>query len=323
MSDSEDWSFPADMRPEQSHLDFDLTARLDALVLLRAEVPEEAFTAPTLGTERGGNGVVIDDGLVLTIGYLITEAQTVWLTTQRGAAVQGFALAYDQATGFGLVRALGKLDATPMPRGRSTDVGIGDRVFMLSHGGSRHALKTRLTDRRVFAGYWEYLLEQAMFTSPAHPEWSGAAMVSEQGELVGIGSLLVQEAVDGRTEQGNMVVPIDLLEPILQSLLTTGGSGLPPRPWLGLYAGESDGNVVVGGVADNGPADRAGVQQGDLVLEVGGRRVNTLADMLRAVWSQGPAGTMIPVMVGREGDLLRMQIESLDRNALLAKPSMH
>ena len=323
MSDSEDWSFPADMRPEQAHLDFELAARLDALVLLRAEVPEDAFTAQTLGTERGGNGVVIEEGLVLTIGYLITEAQTVWLTTQRGAAVQGFALAYDQATGFGLVRALSRLDATPMPRGRAADVGIGDRVFMLSHGGSRHALKTRLRDRRMFAGYWEYLLEQAMFTSPAHPEWSGAALVSERGELIGIGSLLVQEMVDGRTEQGNMIVPIDLLEPILQSLLTTGTSGLPPRPWLGLYAGESDGNLVVGGVADNGPADRAGVQQGDLVLEVAGRRVGTLAEMLRAVWAQGAAGVTIPVMVGREGDLLRLQIESVDRSVLLSRPSMH
>jgi S1-C subfamily serine protease len=324
MSDSEDWSFPEELQPSAVDLRFDLDKVLDAMVALRAEVPEDAFTASILGTERGGNGVVIrEDGLVLTIGYLITEAQTVWLTTNRGVVVPGYPLAYDQATGFGLVRALGKLDAPALARGSAASCARGDRVYVVGHGGRRHALTARLVDKREFAGYWEYLLDEALFTAPAHPEWSGAALVNEDGLLVGVGSLLVQEAVDGQTVQGNMLVPIDLLEPILESMLATGRSGKAPRPWLGLYAGESDGQVIVGGVAASGPAAKAGIRQGDLVLEVAGRRVNSLAAFLRAVWERGPAGTPIPLKVAREGDVLRFEPESVDRNDLLKGPRLH
>ena len=325
MPDSEDWSFPEEMRPKPSDVDFDLDGVLDAMVAVRAEIPDDAFTAGILGTERGGNGVVIgDEGIVLTIGYLITEAQTVWLTTNRGAVVSGYPLAYDQQTGFGLIRALGPLDAPAIARGSAASCGRGDRVFVVGHGGLRHALKARLADKREFAGYWEYLLEEALFTAPAHPEWSGAALLSENGSLIGVGSLLVQESVDGRTVQANMSVPIDLLEPILDNMIATGVSGLAPRPWLGVYVGESEGGqLVVGGVADGGPASRAGVRQGDLVIEVGGRRVTSLAAMLRAAWRLGPAGTLIPLTVAREGDLVRLELQSIDRSDLLKRPRLH
>ncbi len=324
MSDSEDWSFPEEMQPDPADVRFDLDKALDAMVALRAEVPEDAFTASILGTERGGNGIVIgEDGLVLTIGYLITEAQTVWLTTNRGVVVPAYPLGYDQATGFGLVRALGQLGTPALARASAASCERGARVYVLGHGGRRHALKATLVDKREFAGYWEYLLDEALFTAPAHPEWSGAALVNEDGLLVGVGSLLVQEAVDGQTVQGNMLVPIDLLEPILESMLATGRSGKAPRPWLGLYAGESDGQVIVGGVAASGPAAKAGIRQGDLVLEVAGRRVNSLAAFLRAVWERGPAGTPIPLKVAREGDVLRFEPESVDRNDLLKGPRLH
>ena len=323
MSDSEDWSFPEELQPSQAELRFDLDSVLDSMVALRAEVPDDAFTASILGTERGGNGVVIQDGLVLTIGYLITEAQTIWLTTNRGVVVPGYPVGYDQATGFGLVRALAPLGAPALARGSASSCAPEDRVYVVAHGGRRHALKARLVDKREFAGYWEYLLDEALFTAPAHPEWSGAALVNEDGLLVGIGSLLVQEAVDGRTVQGNMLVPIDLLEPILESMLATGASGLPPRPWLGLYAGESEEQVIVGGIADSSPAAKAGIRQGDLVLEVAGTRVNSLAAFLRAVWRCGPAGTRIPLKVAREGDVLRFELASVDRGDLLKRPRLH
>lgn len=323
MADSEDWSFPDEMQPQPQKLRFALDPVLDAMVSLRAEIPEDAFTAQLLGTERGGNGVVIDDGIVLTIGYLITEAETIWLTTNRGAVVAGYPLAYDQPTGFGLVRALGRLDATPLARGRAADSARDDKVLVVGHGGRRHALASRITDKREFAGYWEYLLEEALFTAPAHPEWSGTAVVGPDGRLIGVGSLLVQESVDGKTVQGNMAVPVDLLEPILPSLLATGASGLAPRPWLGLYAGESDGQLLVGGTAPGGPAEKAGVRQGDLVLDVGGQRVTSLAAFLRAVWRRGDAGVRVPLTLGRDGDLVRVEIASVDRGALLKRPRMH
>lgn len=326
MSDSNDWSFPEELRPRSEDLEFDLAAALDAVVELRAEIPEEAFTASVLGTERGGNGVVIDDdGLVLTIGYLITEAHTVWLTTRSGRVSQAYPLAYDQATGFGLVKALTPLGVSPLKRGSAADVGRGDRVYMLSHGGRRRALRTRVADKREFAGYWEYLIDDALFTAPAHPEWSGAALLDEGGRLVGIGSLLTQESTDsdGDPVQGNMSVPIDLLEPILPSLLLTGQSGQAARPWLGLYVGESEGQLIVGGISRGGPAQRAGIQTEDMILDVAGERVNSLSDFLRAVWRLGPAGVTVPVTLARGAELKNVSIRSIDRTEMLARPQLH
>ena len=324
MSDVEEWSFPESLQPEAGDFNFDLEKVFNSVVSVRTEIPDDAFTASILGTERVGNGVIIsDNGVVLTIGYLITEAETIWLTTNEGNVVPGYPLGYDQATGFGLIQPLGKLDAPKITRGSTSNCSPGDNVLFVGHGGRQHALRASLVDKREFAGYWEYVLDEALFIAPAHPQWGGAALVGNDGRLLGIGSLLVQEAVDGQTVQGNMIVPIDLLEPILDNMLTTGRSGIPPRPWLGMYTTESGKNLVVGGVAENGPAANAGVRQGDLVLEVGGKRINSLAQLFRTAWSMGPAGTMIPLTIAREGDVLRFEIKSADRNDFLKKPPLH
>ncbi|MCL4747737.1 MAG: S1C family serine protease [Burkholderiaceae bacterium] len=324
MADSDDWSIPDEMQPSEADLGFDLARALDAMVAVRAEVPQDAFTASILGTDRSGNGVVIDeDGIVLTIGYLITEAQTVWLTTNRGQVVPGYPLAYDQATGFGLIRALQPLGAPALERGSADLCAPGDPVFVLGHGGIEHALRARLVDKREFAGYWEYMLDEALFTAPAHPRWSGAALLDAGGRLIGIGSLLIQESSDGDSVQGNMMVPIDLLEPILPSMLATGRSGQPARPWLGVYAGETGDQVLVGGVAAGGPAANAGIEQGDLILDVAGERVTELPEFLRAVWGLGPAGVKVPLKIARGGDVLRVEIQSVDRNDLLKGPRLH
>src|SRR4249920_294523 len=239
MPDLSNWAFPPEMQPKTEEARFDLEAALDSMVLLRAEVPEDAFTAGILGTERIGNGVVIrDDGLVLTIGYLITEATTIWLNTNAGKAVAAHPLAYDQPSGFGLVQPLGTLGAPALPRGSTASCRVGEEVVVAGHGGRKHALKARLIAKREFAGYWEYVLDEALFTAPAHPHWSGAALISGDGRLLGIGSLMVQEEMGGRSVQGNMMVPIDLLEPILEELLKFGRARRAARPWLGLYATE-------------------------------------------------------------------------------------
>jgi S1-C subfamily serine protease len=324
MAQQQQWAFPAEMRPKPEDWRFDLDAALDSVVLLRAEIPEDAFTAPLLGTERIGNGVVIrDDGLVLTIGYLITEASTIWLTTNKGVVAGGFPVAYDQATGFGLVQPLGKLGVDAITRGSLSTCRVGENVVVASHGGREHALKATIFARREFAGYWEYVLDEAVFTAPAHPQWGGSALIGSSGDLLALGSLLVQEKVDAGTLQGNMTVPVELLEPILDDMLKTGRSKRPPRPWLGMYTTEAGTRLVVAGIAPGGPAERAGVKVGDIVLDIAGEKPSGLADLWRRLWRLGPAGCDVPLKMLRKNSVAERVLKSADRGDFLKKPHLH
>jgi S1-C subfamily serine protease len=323
MPEPAQWSFPAELQPSAADLSFDLKPALDAVVMLRADVPEESFTASILGTERSGSGVVIDTrGLVLTIGYLITEAETIWLTTNSGSTVAGHPLAYDFATGFGLVQPLGHLPAPPLAQGSTKGIAVDDDVYVIGHGGRAHALKARIIARREFAGYWEYLLDDAFFTAPPHPEWSGAALVDDGGKLIGIGSLLVQEQVGEDTVQGNMFVPTDLLPSLVTDVMKLGRSSKPARPWLGMYTTEVSDHVVVHGLARNAPADTAGVKLGDIVVDVGGENVTGLADLYRKIWQRGAPGVAVPITLARHGTVVRVQIRSGDRDEYLRKPQL-
>jgi S1-C subfamily serine protease len=324
MSRARNWAFPAELQPDPDELGFDLDEVLDSVVLLRAEIPEDAFTAPILGTERSGNGVAIGrDGLLLTIGYLITEASAVWITTNRGKVVPGHALAYDQTTGFGLVQPLGRIDVPPLERGSIASCGVGDDIVVAGHGGRAHTLRAKVIAKRAFAGYWEYVLDEAVFTAPAHPQWGGSALIGRDGRLLAIGSLLIQEQVGKDTVQGNMMVPIDLLEPVLEDLLTLGRSSRPARPWLGMYTTEIEGRLVVAGVAPGAPAERAALRVGDHLLEVAGERVSGLADLYRKIWRLGPAGTDVALTISRHGTVSRVQLHSADRLDFLKKPHLH
>jgi len=323
LADSTHWAFPANLQPKADELRFDLNLALRSVVMLRAEIPDDAFTASILGTERFGNAVVIrEDGLMLTIGYLITEAESIWLTTNEGAVIPGHPLAVDFATGLGLVMPLGKLDAPALARGSAASIAPGDEVVVIGHGGRPHALQAQVFAKREFAGFWEYVLDEAIYTTPPHPEWSGAALVGMDGRLLGIGSLFVQEAVDDKAQKGNLFVPVDVIEPILGDLLTRGHPSSPARPWLGMYTGEDSGRLVVGGIATDGPADAAGVQPGDVVVEVAGTRVTGLAEFFRNVWRQGPAGSLIALGLLREGVPIRVDVRSGDRNDFLRKPRL-
>jgi S1-C subfamily serine protease len=294
---------------------------LRSIVAVRSSVPKDAFTAEALGTMREGSGVVIrDDGLVLTIGYLITEAEEIWLTDHAGRVVPAHALAYDQETGFGLVQALGDLSLPALPLGDAAAAGVGDAVTLAD--GQGHAVQAAIVARQEFAGYWEYLLDDAIFTAPAHPSWGGAALIDAEGRLLGIGSLRLQMAKGGEVADINMVVPIDLLAPILDDLLTRGHVNRPPRPWLGAFSAESNGAVVVMSVADGSPAEKAGLRRGDVIFDIRNEEVEGLADFYRKVWDSGAAGTEIPMRVVRDGREAWLRIRSADRNDFLKRPQL-
>jgi S1-C subfamily serine protease len=324
MSSSSDWEMPLSVQPRPENFAYDLEAALSSLVGLRAIVPADAFTAETLGTERSGNGVLIRDGVVLTIGYLITEAETIWLHLADGRAVPGHMLAYDQETGFGVVQALARLDLPALPLGQSKATKVGDPVVVAGHGGRKHSVVARIAAKQEFAGNWEYVLDEAIFTAPAHPFWGGTAMIGRAGELLGIGSLQVQQVREsGTPEPLNMIVPIDILKPILEDLLTLGRPNHPPRPWLGLNATEIDDKVVVARVSSGGPARRANLRTGDVVLAVAGTEVADLAGFFRKVWSLGNAGVEVPLTVYRDGRTFEARVTSSDRNRFLKGPSLH
>ncbi|MBV9783898.1 MAG: serine protease [Acidisphaera sp.] len=322
---SAEWDIPLKLQPDPDDYPFDLERMLQAVVGLKTAVPSDAFTANSLGTERAGSGVVIRaDGLVLTIGYLIMEAETVWLISADGRATPGHALAYDQETGFGLVQPLGRLALPALELGKSGRLRVGDAAIMASHGGRRHAVETKVIGRQQFAGHWEYLLEEAIFTAPAHPFWGGAGLISPEGKLLGIGSLILQQGDrSGRRLDRNMVVPIDLLPPILDDLLSYGRVDRPPRPWLGMYAMESEDAIVVGGLAEGGPADRAGVQTGDRILAVGNSEVTDLGGLWRMVWATGTAGAEVTLRLVRDEEMVTITARSADRASLLRSPRMH
>ena len=316
---------PANARPRVQDYGFDLEEALSSVLSIRTHIPDDGFTADTLGTERGGNAALISsDGLVVTIGYLVTEAETVWLFDGDGKAIPAHVVGYDQETGFGLVQALQKLDLPPLELGSSDSLRVGDPAILAGCGGVKHAVSVEIVSRREFAGYWEYMLDNAIFTAPPHPLWGGSALIGSDGTLRGIGSLYVQQSTDGKEPVDvNMVVPIDILKPIMEDLMRFGKTSKPPRPWLGMFTTEVDDRVVVAGVADNGPAQRADVQLGDIVLGVGGQPINDMAQMYRKIWSQGPAGVEIPLNLQRSGDLVDVHVQSISRGDLLKGPQLH
>jgi len=321
---STDWKVPRAAQPKPEDYVFDLDRTLSSVVGLSAIVPSDAFTAETLGTERAGNGVLIrETGLVLTIGYLITEAESVWLSLNDGRVVPGDVLAIDQETGFGLVQALSRPNLPAMPFGRSAEAEIGDRVVLAGGGGRARSVAARIAAKQEFAGYWEYLLEEAIFTAPAHPNWGGTALIGDAGELLGIGSLQLQQKRGGRSDQVNMVVPIDLLPPILDDLLTRGRRATPARPWLGFFAAEVENRVAIAGVASRGPAEKAGLQPGDILLAVAGQPAQDLASLFRLIWRCGEAGAKVPLRILRGGRVADIAVHSTDRQSMLKKPRLH
>jgi S1-C subfamily serine protease len=291
--------------------DTDPPRRLEAVVRVQTEIPAEARTASLLGTKRDGSGVVIDDaGLIVTIGYLITEAMATEVTTAAGRASRAEVIGFDTESGLGLLRAVEPLEVKPMPIGTAKGLAERTPVIVAGHGGAEAAQAAVVVSRRTFAGYWEYLLEDAIFTAPPRPGWSGAALIASDGKLVGIGSLIVGDADSGFP--GNMFVPIDRLEPVMGDLIALGRPS-SARPWLGANLQEIDGELVVRRVAPEGPAAGAGIQHGDRVVAIDGSTVRDLADFYRALWGRGEAGITVELTVNRQGEQHDIGVKTIDR----------
>jgi len=288
---------------------------LKAVVKVHAIIPKDARSASSLGTEREGSGVVIDSkGYILTIGYLINEAESIEVTGTEGKPVAARFVGYDYATGFGLLRTDTPLNVEPIKLGQSSTLKAGDPLLVVGHGGKDAVQGVRVISVKEFAGYWEYLLDNAIYTAPAYANFGGAALIGPDGRLYGIGSLFTQIVIPGLGSLPcNLFVPIDILGPILNDLMTTGRSRKPSRPWLGINAEEAHGRIFITRVTGEGPAERAGLQIDDLILAVQGKPIEGLADFYRKIWAIGNAGVDVPISVLRGTKIQEIIVRSGDR----------
>jgi serine protease Do len=292
---------------------------LSAVVQLKTYINPDGRTVKGLGQQRTGSGIVIDDkGLILTIGYLMVEAHSAEVVTNGGRKTAAEVVGYDHDTGFGLMRAAEPLRVKPLAFGKSADLKEQDQVLAASFGGRAGIAPAYIMSLREFAAGWEYLIPGAIFTAPAHSEWSGAALVSRDGKLVGVGSLVVGDVTgQGKNLPGNMYVPIDLLPPIMADLLSSGRVSGPGRPWLGLNVEELRGRIFVSRVTRDGPAERAGVSAKDIVVAVNGEAPRSLPDYYRKVWSLGGAGASVPLDLLQENGIKRIDVKSINRHDYL------
>lgn len=297
-----DLIIPSALRPKPKDYDFDLEAALCALVSISARVPPNARTADTLGTHRLGHGVCINaEGLILTVGYLAMEAEDIWLTFTDGRSIQAHAQAFDPETGLCLLQPLAHITTSYLPLGSAKSVKLNENVILAGAGGRTHAIATKLVARQSFAGYWEYLVHNALLTHPDHPQWGGAAMINTKGELIAIGSLqLEQENERGETQALNLSIPVDALLPVLDDMMKYGRPDRPPRPWLGCQAAEIERQIVIIGVSKRSPAKRADLRTGDIVRAIDGKALTSLSDFWRHLWSTGPAGCDVNLTLFRE-----------------------
>ena len=314
--------------PAAAQATIDALSKANAAVVgVRVNVAQGARSAETLGQKRSGSGVVIGpDGLILTIGYLMLEAQTIQIVTQDNKTLPAKAVAYDLATGFGLIKPLLPLNGVqPVALGSHNALAPGEPLMAATGaqatGEEADVSMTQMVSKRAFSGYWEYHLDSAVFTSPPIGNHSGAALFNQRGELIGIGSLFVSDAMGGnRRLPGNMFVPVDLLKPILAEMQQTGSTKFSRRPWVGLTSTEQGGRVQIVRVNKDGPAEAAGLEAGDFVLAVDGTKVATLEAFYKKLWEHAQPDDEITLTVLQGADIKTIKFKAVDRMSTMQKP---
>ena len=304
------FSTPAQAGPSAS-----LEELIGAVVKIKTHINPDGSTIRNLGRDREGTGIVIDaDGLVLTIGYLMVEAHSAEVITNDGRTVPAAVVGYDNETGFGLLRTLAPLKVKPLALGKSSDVKENDNVVIASGGGAENVARATIVSKREFTANWEYVLKEAYFTSPPFASWAGAALINREGKLLGVGSLSVGDTSGAKIHMpGNMFVPVDHLMPILSDLIAEGHIAGPGRPWLGLTTDEGSGRLVINSVTPSSPAEKAGIQRGNIIVGINGETPTNLNDFYKKLWSRGGAGAVVALDVMQDNAVRRVEVKSINR----------
>ena len=273
------------------------------------------MTANILGTERAGHGIRIrTDGLIATVGYLVLEAERIWIISHQGQGAPAYIVAQDYDSGITLLKPTIPLGETHVTPGSIKELSVGEPL-VIHRSGHDDPFQCRLFAKQEFAGRWEYLLDEALFTSPGCNDWAGAALLDQHGRVCGVGSLLME--IPHETDEellGNMFIPMDLVTPFLDEMCEYGQRRTPPKPWLGALIQEYEGKLVVTGIYTGCPADLAGINPGDIVLCVDDEPVYNLSGMFRKVWSLGSAGVEVPLLLSAAGNLRNCRLKSIDRS---------
>ena len=320
-------------RPKNEDVNFELVNTLNSIVRLTSNITEDSLSAKTLGTEREGSAILINnDRLLLTIGYLVLDADAIHLKPYDNEQTSAEIISYHHETGLALLRAQTDLTIKPISIGGSNNIQAGDKLIVASYGGLNYSINVSIASRQEFSGSWEYMLDDAIFAVPTHPNWSGAALIDIEGNLCGVGSLWINDnekyLTDTNGEKtyrgpGNMFVPIDAFTPIYDELISTGTVYNKQRPWLGMYTAESLDKLIVSGIIPNAPADMAGVKQGDLIETVNGEKVDSLSEMYKILWSLGSAGTRVILGVDRDGENIQITVTSDSRYNFMKTNKKH
>ena len=292
----------------------------ESIVSVRSIIPPEARTAASLGVEREGNGVAIDENYILTIGYLVLESESIEIGLSDGRQLPAKLVGYDPTSGFGILKSIVPLKMSPLQLGNSDDINSEEDLLILPSPNRGVGSIVRSVSRRPFSGWWEYFVESPIYTTPPNRFWAGAPILNGDGEILGIGSLFVSESVPGISSPGNMSVPINLLKPILGDLLSNGRRKSKIQPYLGISSDDSTNKIIVTQVSKDGPAFRAGIKPEDIIVTINGSQISNLKSFYEKVWKSGEAGVTIDLSVIRSGSLMNFKVKTVDRLDYLFKP---